>query len=178
MTTSTTHDRQVAIEQLDSMIHEIDIAMFTTQAGNGLLRSRPMTTACRRFDGDLWYFTLKKDDRVRDLERNSRVGVTYSCPTARDYVSITGEASIVDDPQKAEILWRDDLLEWFPEGLETEDLVLIKVKVDHAEYWDQHRMNMTQLLSYAKSMITGTSVESVSHEEITWPPDTDAVPRL
>ncbi|MFT5324151.1 MAG: general stress protein 26 [Planctomycetaceae bacterium] len=168
MTTTTLDERHSAIEQLDSMIREIDIAMFTSEA-DGLLRSRPMTTANRSFDGDLWFFTSKNDPRVRDLLVNPRVGLSYACLNSKNYVSISGTASLCDDERKLEAFWRDDLEEWFPDGLESSDLTLIKVQVDHAEYWDQGRSTMVRLLSYVKSLVTGESDGTVEHEELDWP---------
>ena len=169
MSTTVINDRQAAIEQLNSMIQDIDIAMFTTLAQSGLLRSRPMTTASRRFDGDLWFFTLKSDPRVCDIEADSRVGISYSCPNARSYVSISGSASMVEDEQKFETFWRDDLNQWFPDGLESSDLALIKVRVDYAEYWDHSNSTMVRLLNFVKSLVTGDSTDEVEHEELNWP---------
>ncbi len=168
MTTTTLNERHSAIEQLELMIREIDIAMFTTEA-DGLFRSRPMTTANRSFDGDLWFFTSKNDPRVRDLLVNPRVGLSYAGPNSKNYVSISGTASLCDDERKLEAFWRDDLKEWFPDGPESSDLTLIKVQVDHAEYWDQGRSAMVRLLSYVKSLVTGESDETVEHEELDWP---------
>ncbi len=176
MSTATLNERHSAIEQLDSMIREIDIAMFTTEA-DGVLRSRPMTTANRSFDGDIWFFTSKNDPRVRDILVNPRVGLSYVCLNSKNYVSISGTASLCDDERKLEAFWRDDLKEWFPDGLESSDLTLIKVQVDHAEYWDQGRSVMVRLLSYVKSLVTGESNESVEHEELDWPrKETSALP--
>ncbi|NQV27875.1 MAG: pyridoxamine 5'-phosphate oxidase family protein [Rhodopirellula sp.] len=169
------NERQAAIVQLNSMIQDIDVAMFTTEAQSGLLRSRPMMTASRNFDGDLWFFTSQNDPRVGDIKANSRVGISYACPNAKSYVSISGTASIVDDEQKFEALWRDDLKEWFPDGLESIDLTLIKVQVDCAEYWDHSQSVMVRLLSYVKSIITGESNDAVAHEELNWPRAVTAV---
>lgn len=176
MSTSTIDERQAAIEQLNSMIQDIDIGMFTTEAQSGLLRSRPMTTASRNFDGDLWFFTSKSDPRVGDIKANSRVGISYACQDTKSYVSISGTASLVDDQQKLEALWRDDLKEWFPNGLESTDLALIKVQVDYAEYWDHSQSVMVHLLKYVKSIVTGKSDDAVDHEELNWPRAVTPVP--
>jgi general stress protein 26 len=176
VSTSTTNERHAAIEQLNSMIQDIDIAMFTTESQSGLLRSRPMTTASRNFDGDLWFFTSKDDQRVGDIKANSRVGISYACPSAKNYVSISGTASLVDDEQKFEALWRDDLKEWFPDGLESTDLSLIEVQVDYAEYWDHSQSVMVRLLSYVKSIVTGEPNDAGDHEELNWPRAVKQVP--
>lgn len=169
MTTATATERQEAIEQIDSMIQDIEIAMLTTHAETGLLRSRPMVSVCRHFDGDLWFFSHGDDPRMRDIQAHPRVGVAYACPAAKNYVSLCGEATVVKDRQKFETLWKDDLLSWFSDGVDTAGLVLIRIKVDHAEYWDHKRSTMKHLLNYAKSLVTGEPVNDVAHEEIAWP---------
>tara|TARA_R110002072_G_scaffold303029_2_gene491479 strand:- start:3122 stop:3655 length:534 start_codon:yes stop_codon:yes gene_type:complete len=162
-------ERQAAIEQIDSMIQNIEIAMLTTHAETGLLRSCPMISVCRHFDGDLWFFSHNDDPRMQDIQSHPRVGVAYACPAAKNYVSMCGEASIVKDRQKFETLWKDDLQSWFPEGVKTPGLILIRIRVDHAEYWDHKRITMKHLMNYAKSLVTGEPVDDVDHEEISWP---------
>lgn len=169
MTTATKTERKEAIEQINAIIQDIEIAMLTTVSETGLIRSRPMVSVCRHFDGDLWFFSHDDDSRMRDLKVNSRVGVVYSCPAEQSYVSMSGDADVVTDRRKIEALWKDDLLDWFADGVDTDGLVLIRVQVDHAEYWDQHKTMMVQLLGYAKSLVTGKSQEDVTHNEVSWP---------
>jgi len=166
MTATTMTERQEAIEKIDSLIQDIEIAMLTTQAETGLLRSRPMVSVTRRFDGDLWFFSHDDDPRMRDLKAHSRVGIVFACPGSKSYISLSGEATEVRDRRKCESLWKSDLLEWFADGVETEGLVLIQVKVDHAEYWDHQRATMVQIF---KAIVSGEEVDRMAHDEITWP---------
>jgi len=166
MTAAATTERQAAVEQIDSMIQEIEIAMLTTQAESGLLRSRPMISVTRRFDGDLWFFSHADDERMRDIKAHPRVGVVYSSPEHKNFISMCGDASLVTDRRKFESLWKEELRDWFPDGVDSQDMVLIQIRVDHAEYWDQHKSSMIQVL---RSTLTGHAKESVTHEEVTWP---------
>lgn len=168
-TTTTAAERQEATEQINSMIQEIEIAMLTTQAESGLIRSRPMISVCRHFDGDLWFFSHVDDPRMTDIKANSRVGIVYASPNAKSYVSMSGEADVVTDRRKMEALWKDDLLEWFDEGVDTKGLSLIRVKVDHAEYWDRQTTTMVHLMNCVKSLVSGEQIDNVTHEEVTWP---------
>lgn len=169
MTTATTTERQEAIEKINGLIQDIEVAMLTTHSETGLIRSRPMISVCRHFDGDLWFFSHEDDPRMRDIKAHSRVGVVYACPSSQSYVSLSGDTTIVTDRRKFEALWKDDLLDWFPDGLDSKGLVLIRVDVDHAEYWDQRRTMMVQLFHYAKSLVTGKPDENINHDEISWP---------
>ncbi|MBI1311160.1 general stress protein [bacterium] len=166
MTAATMTERQEAIEKIDSMIQEIEIAMLTTRAETGLLRSRPMVSVTRRFDGDLWFFSHSQDSRMGDIHAHPRVGVVFARPKSKSYLSLSGEAAEVVDRRKFESLWKPELAEWFPDGVETEGLVLIQVKVDHAEFWDHRRVTMVELL---KAVVGGDEIARTTHEEITWP---------
>ncbi len=41
---------------------------------------------------------------------------------------------------------------WFPDGLETEGLALIKVHADSAEYWDAATSKVRQLVGMARAI--------------------------
>ena len=167
-TTATMTEHQEAIEKINSMIQDIEIAMLTTHAASGLIRSRPMVSVGRHFDGDLWFFSRDDDPRMSDIKANPRVGVAYASPTTKNFVSLSGEADVVTDRRKIEALWKDDLLDWFTNGVETVGLVLIRIQVDHAEYWDGQKSAMVRLVNYAKSLTTGERAEAASHEEVVW----------
>ena len=53
-----------------------------------------------------------------------------------EWTSLSGKAEVIHDRQQAERLWAVPLKIWFPDGLDTNGLSLIKVHVDSAEYWE------------------------------------------
>lgn len=57
-------------------------------------------------------------------------------------------------------LWQKPLKTWFPKGLDDPDLALLKVEVEHAEYWDQNGGLITVALGFIKATVTG--VESTA----------------
>ena len=60
-------DRGSSIKKLAELIGEIRIAMLTTTAEDGSLRSRPMTTQQATFDGKLWFFTKRESPKVDEI---------------------------------------------------------------------------------------------------------------
>ena len=56
-----------------------------------------------------------------------------------------------------EALWRSDFATWFPKGLDDPDLVLLKVAVEDAEYWDSRTSAVAEAVDLIKSFATGTS---------------------
>jgi general stress protein 26 len=129
-------ERDQAIQKLAALIGEIRIAMLTTVTEEGALWSRPITTQRTVFDGDLWFITKLESPKAREVGLNRRVSLSYVRPQENIYVSVSGMAQIVSDPQKAEQLWDPSYLRWFPGGPDDPSLVLIRVRVERAEYWD------------------------------------------
>lgn len=149
----TNQNSSDSIKKLGELIKDIEVAMMTTSDPDGRLRSRPMGTQRIEFDGDLWFFTSRESGKVIAIENDQQVNLAYSSPNDMRYVSVTGNASIVEDRTRAAELWSPLYRSWFPKGLQDPNLVLIKVEVESAEYWDYHSSKMISLLDLAKSLI-------------------------
>lgn len=130
------------------------MAMLTT-IDNGIMRSRPMQTQDGDFDGELWFFTSKQAHKAEEIEKDNRVNVSYAEPDDNRYVSMSGTAQLVDDREKIEELWSPIYLSWFPKGLEDPNLTLLKVSVEHAEYWDATSSSLVEAFGLLKSLVTG-----------------------
>lgn len=132
-------------ETLNTLIKDIKIAMLTTLDESGRMHSRPMMTQQTNFDGDLWFFTSVRSHKTLEVDWNRQVHLNYALPEKNKYVSITGTGEIVRSKQKAEELWNDVYRSWFPKGLSDPDLVLLRVEVDEAEYWESDTMASVQV---------------------------------
>lgn len=156
---------QETLEKLKSIIKDVEIAMLTTNDG-GVLRSRPMQTQEVAFDGDLWFFTSSKTHKAEEIEKDNRVNVSYAAPADNSYVSVSGTAEIVTNKAKMQELWNPVLKAWFPEGLEDPNIILLKVSVKQAEYWDTTSSTLVQAFGLLKSLVTGKQANGGEHEQI------------
>lgn len=152
--------------KLNELIKDISIAQFTTCEDDGSLRSRPMATQDTDFVGDLWFFTRDDASKVRELRADEHVNVSYSDPDSNRFVSVSGRASLVRDPAKIKDLWRPVLKAWFPQGEDDPHIALIKVHVDHAEYWDAPSSTMVKVVGFAKAVLTGQTYEPGENKRI------------
>jgi general stress protein 26 len=157
--------RQESIKKLNDLIEEIDFAMLTTIDG-GVLRSRPMQTQDFEFNGDLWFFTSSKTHKTEEIESDNRVNVAYASPATNTYVSVSGTAEIVKDKAKIDEYWNDILKAWFPEGKDSPDLVLLKVSVEQAEYWDAPSSTIVQIAGFVKALATGERADGGENRKI------------
>jgi general stress protein 26 len=144
-------------EKLQTMIQDIGVAMVVTQSADGSLHSRPMASPKHSFDGDLWFFTADDSTKSEEISRHGNVNVAFSEPKNERYVSVSGRASLVRDPARARAMWNPLLKGWFPGGVDDPRLALLKVEVEHAEYWDAKASKMLVFFSLVKAAATGTA---------------------
>ena len=155
--------REEMIQKVGDLIKDINMAMLTTEAEDGVLRGRPMATQNSPFDGTLWFFTSASSGKVSELDWNAEVNLSYAEPAETKYVSISGDGEIVRDRVKMEELWSDIYKAWFPQGLNDPDVCLLKVEVSTVEYWEAKSGKMVQLFGYIKALATGGRVQGGEH---------------
>jgi general stress protein 26 len=159
-------EHEDAITHLSELIDGIKVAMMTTVESDGSLRSRPMWTHDRDFDGELWFFTREHSAKVDEVESHHDVNLAYSEPSKNRFVSVSGRCRLVLDKEKAAQLWNPTLKAWFPEGLEDPELALLCVKVEKAEYWDMPNGRMVQLIGFVKAALTGEPYQPGENEKV------------
>jgi general stress protein 26 len=94
------------------------------------------------------------------------VNVSFSDPDKQHYVSVSGRAECLSDPAKTKELWHEAYRTWFPKGLNDPDLLLMKVKVERAEYWDSPNGAVVYLLGYLKAVTTGQRPSPGEHQAV------------
>jgi general stress protein 26 len=157
--------RQESIKKVNDLIKDVQIAMLTT-IDWGVLRSRPMQTQEAEFDGTLWFFTSTDTHKTDEIEKDRRVNVSYAAPDLNTYVSVSGMAEIVQDREKIEERWNPIYKTWFPKGLDDPTLVLLRVSVEQAEYWDSSSSTIVQVVGFVKALVTGERADGGDHGRV------------
>lgn len=145
------------LEKVAELVKEIKFAMLTTAEDDGTLRSRPMATMQMDTDGDLWFFTSISSPKTQEAQHHRHVNLSYSRIDKQDYLAIAGTASFVHDKEKMQQLWSPWIKPWFRDGLDDPDLVLLKVTINEAEYWDAPGNSVKRLYGLAKGIMTGNT---------------------
>lgn len=153
--TTTASRDPAAYAKLRELVKDIDIAMVTTVTPDGALRSRPMATRAFESEGELWFFTADDSAKADDLAAERAVNVSYADPGSQRYVSVSGNATILRDRDKAKELWTPVLKAYFPGGLDDPHLALLRVSVETAQYWDSPSSKMVQLFEMTRAAATG-----------------------
>jgi general stress protein 26 len=157
MTTEET--RKVA-----ELLEDERTGLFTTIAPDGTLVSRPMALQEVEFDGDLWFFAERDSNPVQHIEASPEVNL--GAGSGGSWISLTGDAEIVEDAAKKRELWNSAVEAWFPQGPDDDSVVLIKVHADSAEYWDTPGGRLATAFSFAKAKLTGQRIEGGENEKV------------
>lgn len=149
--TGTTNDER---QRIADLVSNAEVAMLTTTTAEGKQVSRPMGLQEVEFDGDLWFFAHDDSAKVVQIEADPEVNVSFSDTKNSSWTSIAGRAKIVHDRAKAEELYTSTLKAWFPDGLETPGLTLIRIHADTAEYWEGPSSTVGFVLGVARAAVT------------------------
>jgi general stress protein 26 len=152
------------VRALAEMAKDIRIGMLTTMDEEGRPVSRPMAQQEVEFDGDLWFFAERASRKVSHIQADPRVNVTLA--SSSTWISLRGQAQVVDDPAKARELWNSWVEAWLPQGPEDPSVVLIKVDAEGAEYWNTPGGRVASALSFVKAKVTGRRYEGGEHDTV------------
>jgi general stress protein 26 len=152
------------VAKLIELTRDIKITMFTTIDAEGHFVSRPMAQQLTEPDGDLWFFAERDSRVVEEITANPHVGLTLS--STDTWISIDGDAQVVDDSAKAKELWNSYVEAWLPQGPDDPSVVLIKVDPHTAEYWDSPGGRVASLISLVKAKVTGEPYKGTEREKV------------
>ena len=132
----------MTLERLSEKMKDIDFAMLATIAPGGAIGSRPMSNNREvDYDGDAWFFTDESAQMVADIAANPAVNLAYQGKSGLlghrpFFAAIEGHGELIRDKQAFAEHWTKGLERWWPDGIETRGIVLIKVNGKRAHYWD------------------------------------------
>jgi general stress protein 26 len=133
--------KQKTLEDISERMAGIDIAVLSTHTEGGQIANRPMSNnGDVAYDGTSYYFTFEEARAVRDIQANPNVALGFvgegGIFTDAIYVAVEGSAELVRDKAAFKAHWTSDLDRWFEKGVDTPNIVLIKVKATRITYWD------------------------------------------
>lgn len=122
------------LNKITELLKDASIAMLTTLSPEGKLISRPMAIQEAEFDGDLWFVFSEDSPKAQQIKDEAEVNVSFQAKHA--FVSLAGRGNIVRDRAKLEEYWSAGVDAWFPDGIETPGVALLKVESESAQYWE------------------------------------------
>ncbi len=133
---------RMTIEDLSKAMKKIDFAMLTTRTDDGQLATRPMSNNGEvDYDGDSYYFSWDSARTISDIARDAHVALSFQGSAGLLgkpplFVAVEGTADVVRDKAAFAERWSPDLERWFPQGIDTQGMVMIHVHAERIHYWD------------------------------------------
>ena len=116
----------------------LDFCMMVTKDGRNTLHSRPMSNNGEvEYDGDSWFFSYRDSNKVKQIENNPMISLIFQTDDMT-FVDCYGMASVTENRKMLEEKWVKGLEMWFPDGIETEGICLIKVSAHRIQFWGKH----------------------------------------
>lgn len=140
---------------LRTLLKSLPVAMFNTVAHDGSVVARPLQALEFDEDGVLWFATGLDSEKATEIRARPHVGLSFADHHANRFVSVSGPARLVHDREKIDALWSPAMSVFFPQGKDDPNLVLVRVEIERAEYWDGPATFVGKLLYLAAAAITG-----------------------
>ena len=139
------------LQKLADLIGGIEVAMMTTHVEDGSLVSRPLQTLELTAEGDLVFFTAADSDKVEQLTEDLDVNLAYADPDEKRYVSVRGRARMNRDQALIDELWSPAQNVFFS-GKDDPNLMVLRVRVRDAMYWESAGNFVERALDFARGM--------------------------
>ena len=135
----------MTLQQLAEKMKDIDFAMLATHTKGGAIGARPMSNNREvDYDGDAWFFADDSTLMASDIADDPQVSLSYQGKSGLlgmrpFFVAVEGRAVLIRDKGQFAAHWTKGLERWWPDGIDTPGLLLIKVSGERAHYWDGER---------------------------------------
>jgi general stress protein 26 len=174
------------LDDLYDLIDGIEIAMLTTRRADGHLVSRPMQTQERETGLDLWFMTNVETHKLDDLMSDPHVNLAYYKDRSREWVSVSGLATVSTDRDLIREIYKPDWKAWLGDDGGDRDgsandprIALILVEAESVTYMKVTKPKPVVLFEVARAMVTGSppkvgSVRNVTERELERDVDRDS----
>ena len=130
------------LKELAEKIADIDFTMLSTKSDGNVIASRPMSNnGDVEYDGDSFFFAYEDTRVVSDIKADPKIGLSLQTKGGLlgkppVFIAIEATAQLIQDKAQFEAHWKDELERWFPQGIDTPGITLIKAHANRVTYWD------------------------------------------
>ncbi len=156
-----------SMAKISEMIKDVRIAMLSTVMFDGTIHSRPMATQDAEFAGELLFLTREESSKTSEIDQRPHVNVSYVDSKNHRFVTLAGRASLSQDRKTIHELWNPMYKAWFPQGEDDPAITVIRVDVDHAEYWEAPSNAIVRNYQLLRAAVTKGGSPVGEHQEVT-----------
>jgi len=126
-----------------TIVDSADSRTFVTVDEEGKPQARTMSPFPPEEDWVIWLGTNPESRKVKQIKNNPNVMVFYYDSDGHSYVSVAGQARIVNDPEKRVKYWRKGWTKYYPDPEKDYTLIELTPKrleicsFRHKLFWDE-----------------------------------------
>ena len=161
---------EASMADLAKIVESIQVGLLTTQNSKGELSTRPMKLVnFNKETGEISFFSDLVAQHTLDIVDNSKVNVAFASTEKNSFASLSGHAEIITNPEEKAKHWSALIGLWYQATAQSDDVVLIKVHSEKAEFWDAPSNKIVNFFNLAKSVLSGSRPSSGTHQVIELP---------
>lgn len=141
------------VDRVWDVIEKAGICMMTTRFDGGM-RARPMEARPDKEEGVIWFLTDHRGLKDDEIDATPEVCLVFVYEREKVYLSLTGEAFVAHDPDRAQALWNEKQQLWWS-GPDDPNLRVVRVELEAAEMWDGPASAAIAAFEFAKARLTG-----------------------
>lgn len=146
-------------KRFHEILEDFTNAMLITWNEKQPPHARPMRVAEVTEASEVWFVTDRQSAKVEELQANPSVLITMQ--GGSKFLSMTGTISPSDSASDIDRLWSEAWKIWFPEGKTDPSILLLRLKPDFGEFWDNSGTNRWRYLYEAgKAYFQGTEIDA------------------
>jgi general stress protein 26 len=122
------------VDHVWTLIDKIKICMLATRASEGI-RARPMSAIVRASENAIYFLTDAEGHKDDEIGHNGAVCLVFAKPDSGKFLSLNGQARVLDDRALVRDLWSITAEAWW-EGPGDPSIRVIEVTPEQAEFWE------------------------------------------
>jgi general stress protein 26 len=142
------------IDRVWDIIEKVGVCMLTTHFAGGL-RARPLEARPDRDAGLIFFVTDIHSAKEDEIEVAPHVGLAFIDPNDKAYLSITGRAHVLRDPETTRAFWQKTDEVWWPGGPTDPNVCLLRIELFTAQLWDGPASAAITAFEFVKAKLTG-----------------------
>jgi general stress protein 26 len=157
--------KQEAHARVWDIIEKVGVGMLTTRFDGGL-RARPLEPRLDRTEGVIYFITDVRGAKDDEIEAAPEVCLVVIDPKDKAYLSITGQAAVIDDHAKAAAIWKKSDNMWW-KGPGDPNVRVLRFVPGRAELWDGPSNSAIAAFEFAKARLTGEKPNLGENRKVT-----------
>ena len=107
------------------------------------------------FSGILWFLTRSTSNKIREIEQDSRITLSFAEPKDSKYLALKGHATVTQDRSKIKELWNPLYKAWFSGGADDPEIRVLRIEVTEADFWEASSNRFVMGMKYVVAAMTG-----------------------